>query len=43
MRIVCFLLLLMVGCSSHDVRCDRHLERINPPIGDATGVARGPT
>ena len=30
MRIVYGLLFLLTGCASHAVRCDRHLQAINP-------------
>jgi hypothetical protein len=47
MRVVYFLslfsLLTMIfaGCTSSPVRCDRHLQRINPPIAGAAALPRG--
>ncbi len=47
MRVVCFLSLLflwtmiLAGCASKVVRCDRHLQRINSPIAGAAVLTRG--
>jgi hypothetical protein len=32
MRIVYWLLFLLTGCASHAVRCDSHLQAINPTV-----------
>lgn len=32
MRIVYGLFFLLTGCASHVVRCDRHLQAINPSV-----------
>lgn len=43
MRLFCCLLLLLSGCTSHGVRCDRHLRPINatqpPPESSRPGGA----
>ncbi len=49
MRVMCFLSLfslltltmILAGCTSRQVRCDRHLQRINPPIAGAAVLPRG--
>ncbi len=47
MRLVCvlslffFLTMSLAGCTPQQVRCDRHLQRINPPIAGAAALPRG--
>ncbi len=48
MRMLCCLLLTVTACTSHVVRCDRHLQRINPPsaamaAGSSAAAAPAPT
>jgi len=38
MRMLCLLFLILTACTSARVRCDRHLQRINPPAA-TTGAA----
>jgi hypothetical protein len=43
MRLIFCSLLLLCGCSASAVRCDAHLQPINPPAanGPASGTAIG--
>jgi len=39
MRVFCCVLLMLTACTSHAVRCDKHLQRINPPSAGGPGTA----
>jgi hypothetical protein len=40
MRLIAFLIPLLCACSTPTVRCDAHLQRINPPgVSDVPGAA----
>jgi len=43
MRMLCCLLLTVTACTSHVVRCDRHLLRINPPSAAMPAGSAAPT
>jgi len=36
MRVIFCLFFLLPACASHAVRCDSHLQAINPPTATAT-------
>jgi len=35
LSLFCSLTMILAACTSPPVRCDRHLQRINPPIAGA--------
>ncbi len=39
MRALILSLMLLSACTAHVVRCDKHLQPINPPAGPAVGLA----
>jgi hypothetical protein len=39
MRMLCLLFLTLTACTSARVRCDGHLQRINPPAATAGAAA----
>ncbi|MDB6085398.1 MAG: hypothetical protein JWN43_3279 [Gammaproteobacteria bacterium] len=41
MRVICWVFLLLTACTSHAVRCDGHLQPINPPAARAAPVPPG--
>lgn len=41
MRISWCLCLVLTGCSSNGVQCDRHLKAINPPLPPVAAAAAG--
>jgi hypothetical protein len=40
MRVILCLMLMLPGCASTAIRCERHLQPINPPAGAAAAPAR---
>jgi hypothetical protein len=42
MRLIICLLLLLCGCSTPLVRCDKHLQPINPPAAKAASARGSP-